>query len=222
MIDLNKVVRETMALRGLRAAMPHIVGDRPTLASGVPQVFADAHQIQQVLLNLLINAEQAMLAANGRGALVVRTCHDGDRDAVVLEVNDDGPGVPDDVQTQDLRSVLHDEGSRQRAPASASRSPTPSCRSMAAASAWSPTPGGGASFSVELPVSGGIAAREAARVRRSRWMSFEGASVLMVEDERALAAAVTEALTDAGLRVDHAGDGEEALARVRNANYDLS
>jgi len=44
--------------------------------------------------------------------------------------------------------------------------------------------------------------------------------VLLVEDERALAAAVGEALTDAGLKVDHAGDGEEALARVRQKTYD--
>lgn len=48
-----------------------------------------------------------------------------------------------------------------------------------------------------------------------------GASVLLVEDERALALAVSEALTDAGLKVDHAGDGEEALARVRHNTYDL-
>ena len=68
------------------------------LAAGLPQVFADAHQVQQVLLNLIINAEQAMLAANGRGTLVVRTWHDAERESVVLEVNDDGPGMPEDVQ----------------------------------------------------------------------------------------------------------------------------
>jgi hypothetical protein len=37
-----------------------------------------------------------------------------------------------------------------------------------------------------------------------------GASVLLVEDERALATAVAEALVEAGLRVEHAGDGEDA------------
>jgi CheY-like chemotaxis protein len=51
--------------------------------------------------------------------------------------------------------------------------------------------------------------------------AVRGASVLLVEDEHALAAAVAEALTDAGLKVDHAGDGQEALARVRNVAYDL-
>ena len=41
-----------------------------------------------------------MLAANGRGTLVVRTWHDADRESVVLEINDDGPGVPDEVQAK--------------------------------------------------------------------------------------------------------------------------
>ena len=39
-----------------------------------------------------------MLSANGRGVLVVRSWHDVDHEAVVLEINDDGPGIPDDVQ----------------------------------------------------------------------------------------------------------------------------
>ena len=50
------------------------------------------------MLNLIINAEQAMLGANGRGTLIIRTWHDPQKDAVVLEVHDDGPGVPEDVQ----------------------------------------------------------------------------------------------------------------------------
>src|SRR5581483_10566316 len=64
----------------------------------LPHVFADAHQIQQVLLNLIINAEQAMLSANGRGVLVVRSWHDADQESVVLEIKDDGPGIADDLQ----------------------------------------------------------------------------------------------------------------------------
>ena len=63
-------------------------------------MFADAHQIQQVLLNLVINAEQAMLAANGRGSLVMRTWHDVDHEAVVLQVSDDGPGIPVEVKSK--------------------------------------------------------------------------------------------------------------------------
>ena len=43
---------------------------------------------------------------------------------------------------------------------------------------------------------------------------FKGARVLVVEDEPALAGAVSEALIDAGFVVDRAGDGEEGLTRV--------
>ena len=99
MVDINQVVRETLALRAYEQRVTN-VSVIDALASGIPQVFADPHQIQQVLLNLVINAEQAMLASNGRGALMVRTWQDAEHDSIVLEVNDDGPGVPEDVRTK--------------------------------------------------------------------------------------------------------------------------
>src|SRR5205814_5984358 len=97
MVDINHVVRETMALRAYDQRVSNItVID--ALAAGLPQVFADGHQVQQVLLNLVINAEQAMLSAHGRGVLVVRSWHDAEHESVLLEINDDGPGIPEDVQ----------------------------------------------------------------------------------------------------------------------------
>src|SRR4029077_5248877 len=97
MVDINQVVRETLALRAYEQRVTNItVID--ALAAGLPNVFADGHQVQQVLLNLMINAAQAMLAQNGRGILVVRTWHDADQESVILEINDDGPGIPDDLQ----------------------------------------------------------------------------------------------------------------------------
>ena len=111
MVDLNQVVRETLALRAYEQRVSNIQVVE-ALATGLPEVFADGHQIKQVLLNLLINAEQACLGANGRGTIVVRTSHDTDRGSAVLEVNDDGPGVPEERAGQGLRSVFHDEGSR--------------------------------------------------------------------------------------------------------------
>ena len=98
MVDLNQVVRETLALRAYEQRVTNItVID--ALAAGLPQVFADAHQMQQVLLNLVINAEQAMLSAHGRGTLVVRTWHErGPRARSSSRSTTTGPGVPEDVQ----------------------------------------------------------------------------------------------------------------------------
>src|ERR671919_699880 len=99
MIDLNQVVRETLALRSYEQRLTNI-RVVTALASGLPRVFADVHQIQQVLLNLVINAEQAMMSANGGGSLAIRTWHDAEQDLVVMEVSDDGPGVPAEVRSK--------------------------------------------------------------------------------------------------------------------------
>jgi PAS domain S-box-containing protein len=219
MVDLNQVVRETLALRSYEQRVTNI-SIIEALAAGLPQVFADPHQIQQVLLNLVINAEQAMLSANGRGTLIVRTWHDMERESVVLEVNDDGPGVPEEVQpkifdpfftTKEVGkgtglgltvayAILQEHGGRITVKS---------------------RPGEGASFFVELPTRGGSLRPPAPRIVRKAPEAATGATVLVVEDEPALAAAVAEALADAGYLVDRAGDGEEALARVRERSYDL-
>jgi signal transduction histidine kinase/CheY-like chemotaxis protein len=219
MIDVNQIVRETLTLRSYDQRVMNI-SVVTALASGLPQVFADAHQIQQVLLNLVINAEQAMLTANGRGSLVIRTWHDVERDAVALEVTDDGPGVAAEVKSKIFDpffttkevgkgtglgltvayAIVQEHGGRIRVGA----------------------PKAGASFTLELPVSGsGEHARPKAKAAAPSMEAVRGASVLLVEDERPLAVAVGEALTDAGLNVDHAGDGAEALSRVRNKTYDV-
>jgi PAS domain S-box-containing protein len=218
MIDLNQVVSETLTLRSYEQRLTNIEVIT-ALAAGLPEVFADAHQIQQVLLNLVINAEQAMLAANGRGSLVLRTWHDADRDSVVLEVTDDGPGVAPEMKSKIFDpffttkevgkgtglgltvayAIVQEHGGRIRVDSLAR----------------------GASFVVELPVSGVDTPSKPARQPAPSMEAVRGASVLLVEDERALAAAVGEALSDAGLKVDHAGDGEEALARVRQQTYDV-
>ena len=97
MVEINQVTREVLSLRAYDQRVANI-STIDALATGLPRVFADAHHLKQVLLNLVINAEQAMLAANGRGTLIARSWHDVDRRLVVLEIHDDGPGIASDVQ----------------------------------------------------------------------------------------------------------------------------
>jgi signal transduction histidine kinase/BarA-like signal transduction histidine kinase len=217
-VDLNQVVRETLALRAYEQRVTNItVID--ALASGLPQLFADPHQLQQVLLNLVINAEQAMLSAHGRGTLVVRTWHDATRETLLLELNDDGPGVPQDVQAKifDPFFTTKDVGKGTGL-------------GLTVAYAIVQEHGGriviqptihGASFVVELPVTPGTRRETAAAPTAEELQRLAGRRVLVVEDEAALASAVADALTDAGFVVDRAGDGEEALADVGERHYDL-
>jgi signal transduction histidine kinase len=57
-------------------------------------VLVNREEVQQVVLNLVLNAEQAMRSAREGGTLSVTTKLSGDGGAVVVEVKDDGPGVP--------------------------------------------------------------------------------------------------------------------------------
>ena len=220
MVDINQVVRETLALRAYEQRVSN-VAVIDALAAGLPQVFADGHQVQQVLLNLIINAEQAMLQANGRGVLVLRTWHDPDQESVVLEINDDGPGIPDEVQpkifdpfftTKEVGkgtglgltvayAIVQEHGGRIRLESRVNS---------------------GTSFYVEMPITG--AKLPPAPVTRGTQLTLEppaDASILIVEDETPLAIAVMDMLRDAGYVVDHAADGEEALLKVNQQAFDL-
>ena len=217
LVDLNGVVRETLTLRAYEQRVSNVT-TLDALAGGLPQVFADPHQVKQVLLNLIINAEQAMLTANGRGTLVARTWYDDANEMVVLEINDDGPGVPDEVQTKIFDpffttkavgkgtglgltvayAIVQEHGGQIRVASTE----------------------GGASFFVSFPATAG-ARRSSPGPAVAPVHTAAGSAVLVVEDEPALAAAVADALSDAGYRVERAADGEEALERVSNAVFDL-
>jgi two-component system cell cycle sensor histidine kinase/response regulator CckA len=218
MVDLNTVVRETLALRAYEQRLNNIT-ILEALPAGLPNVFADPHQIQQVLLNLVINAEQAMLAANGHGTLIVRTWHDVDRDAVILEVNDDGPGVPDDVRPKifDPFFTTKDVGKGTGLGLTVAYAIVQEHGGQITVKT---EPQRGASFYVELPAGDGTV-KPASSAPIERAAAATGAAVLVVEDEVALGAAVAEAMRDAGFSVERASDGLEALERVRQRAFDL-
>ncbi|BCS36093.1 hypothetical protein TBR22_A53300 [Luteitalea sp. TBR-22] len=220
MVPLNEVVAETVRLRqadldraGLRVATE--------LADDLPDVFADPHQLQQVVLNLLINAEHAMLRADVGRRIRVRTAME-DTDHVRIEVEDDGPGMSPDVvsrifdpffTTKDVgegtglglavvQAIVAEHGGRIDVDS---------------------TPGQGARFAVVLPAAGATvqAPRMQTTVVADTSDRFgEGLRVLLADDEPALAGAVADTLRDAGFEVTMAGDGEEALARAQAQTFD--
>ncbi|MGA8235484.1 MAG: PAS domain S-box protein, partial [Candidatus Sulfotelmatobacter sp.] len=93
-VNLGEIVERTLNLHAYSLRKNNITVDflrEPTL----PYVQADPHQLMQVFLNLILNAEQAIREARDRGTLRIRLGNNGE--AVWASFHDDGPGIPGDI-----------------------------------------------------------------------------------------------------------------------------
>ncbi len=93
-VDINALIEQTLDLMEPQLET-HNIETRLELDPQLPQALADPGQLQQVLVNLITNAQQAMSTAHGGGTLTIRsqafpTC-------LRIAVQDDGPGIPQDL-----------------------------------------------------------------------------------------------------------------------------
>jgi PAS domain S-box-containing protein len=91
-VQINQALEETLALRDYDLRM-HNIRVHLDLAENLPVTSADPHQLQQVFLNMVNNAVDAILEHSTEGDLWVRTAFDEDR--LCVEFTDSGPGVKD-------------------------------------------------------------------------------------------------------------------------------
>jgi two-component system NtrC family sensor kinase len=92
-ISINEALEKTLELRVHQMKINNIELE-VELDPDSPRTMADFHQMQQIFVNIINNAEQAMLDAHGKGKLVVRTRRYGDMIQIVF--TDDGPGIAEE------------------------------------------------------------------------------------------------------------------------------
>ena len=92
-VNINEIIRDTLALRAYMLETSNIKVTTQ-LAPNLPRTIADEGQIQQVFLNLIINAETEMKSAHGRGQLLVKT--ERIDNAIQISFADDGPGIAEE------------------------------------------------------------------------------------------------------------------------------
>jgi PAS domain S-box-containing protein len=217
-LDLNQAIRcglELLAYQ-LRVENVEVVLD---LAEDLPPIQGDGQQLDQVLVNLVTNAWQAMRRSPEPRRLTLGTRHDRARGCLELRVADTGPGIPPDIQPRIFEPFFTTkplgEGTGLGLPLTRTfiEEHGGSIRVVSA-------PGQGATFVIELPTTAGPdagsarAADEAVRPTRPR-------TILVVDDEHEIAALLADILTAAGHQVDAVGDGQAALERLRQRPYDL-
>jgi PAS domain S-box-containing protein len=202
--------------QGLRGAGIRI--DK-VLPPDLPEILADPDQLGQVFTNLFLNAKQAMEASQTPRILSITADVDGDGHSLRIRIADSGPGIEETALPR-----IFDPFFTTKPPGVGTGIGLAVTRGIIEShggtiSVASPS-AGGATFEIILPgiiAPGAIDESLATDTRpaaRSR-------SILVVDDEPEIAAMLTDILTAAGHRAETAGDGRQALRRLREQRYDL-
>ena len=216
--SLNDLVQSAVALRAYELGVANIelLVD---CAEGLPPVLVNREEIQQVLLNLLLNAEHAMKSAHGRGQLRVRT--QATETGVLAEVQDTGPGVAPAVARRIFEPFFSTKEVGQGTGLGLSialgiveahggtltlvESGAPgACFRLALPAALAKQ------SSMQRPVSSGQVPR-----------SMTGQRALIADDERSVRTLLQRLLTRRGFAVDLAVDGRDAAQMLERSQYDL-
>ncbi|HMD31920.1 MAG TPA: PAS domain S-box protein [Candidatus Acidoferrales bacterium] len=217
-VRLNDVLEDTLALRDYDWRRCRITIHR-NLDPGLTEIQGDRHQLQQVFLNILNNAFDALKNSADPRSIWVRTTREMDR--VLIEVTDSGAGVREPMRVFDpfyttkpvgegtglglsiCYGILKEHGGEI------------TVRNTAA---------GGASFAVYLPVAVGDASGErdaSSPVIQVARPVPTGVSILLVDDEEAVLEVEREILREKGHTVHVAANVADATALLESVEVDV-
>jgi len=200
--DVNQVLRDATAVLADAFGVDDVAVTL-RLAPTLPSIRADAHQLHQVVVNLLANAHQAMLGCPRR-VITVSSTYDAAAAGVLFAVSDTEPGIPPSLRHRVLEPFF-----TTKAVGMGSGLGLSVCRGIVEAHGGSITlsdaSAGGACVEVALPIDAVIG----------------GKRVLVVDDEPLVASLLVEILERDGHRVDVVGNGRAALERLGASRFDV-
>lgn len=215
--DINAVIKTAVDVAGYGGTVEDvkILCD---LNASVPNIVADSDQITQVIINLIINAEQAIAQAGTGDNILVSTDIDKTAKTVEILVTDNGPGIPDKIKarifepfftTKDVgegtgiglafcHRIILSHGGQIR---------------------LDPDHAPGSRFVISLPVADTADKDIPDRVNKSA--TKPDIKILVVDDEVDVAELACEILQKDGFEVDLAHSGTDAIDRLRETQYDI-
>ncbi len=215
-VDLNETVKGFEKL--LRRTLPEDIDIELDLAPGIPRVNADVGQIEQIIMNLAVNAADAM---PGGGSLTIETAVAEQSEAqaaregvkpgrhVRVAVRDTGCGMDKETLDQIFEPFFSTKGERGTGLGLAT---VYGIVQQHGGNIWVDSePGKGAAFNIYLPVAENAPAAE--RETRGETVDLKGReTVLLVEDNEQVRTLAREILKRQGYTILEARDGREALA----------
>jgi two-component system NtrC family sensor kinase len=214
--SINQVLDDTLELRSYELRVRGIDLTRE-YDETLPDTMADAHQFQQVFLNLLTNAEQAMeRLARQTHRLTVRTKRAGED--LRIEVEDTGPGIPAKL----LERIFNPFFTTKPPGAGTGLGLSISLGIVREHEGriWAENvAGGGARFVIELPI---VAVRASGEYHGSSAAAppNDRLRILVVDDEMSVRVALQRYLASRGHDVEATDSGRAALARLSQRTYD--
>ena len=219
-VEIPQLVAEMLELLKISISKRAVLN--VNFPAGLPAVRANAAQLRQVVLNLIVNASEAL--EDNQGVISITAARvSGDeyqpavltsQDYVSLTVSDSGCGMTEEVQARILDPFFTSKFAGRGLGLASVQGIV---RSHGGAIHVTSAPGRGSRFEVLLPVSSELASEHAAS--EGAGASPEGdpmaSTVLIVEDEEPLRFAVSKMLQLRGFRVIESGDGAEALDMFR-------
>lgn len=215
-VAINEVVSAALdiAAYALRTSGVEVTLD---LAPDVPLILADADQLHQVMLNLVINAQQSLQEQPTPRRIRIRSRFDTASGDVQVSVADNGPGVP-----VDLRARVFDPYFTTKPIGIGTGVGLAVSLGIVEAHGGTLTldcpAEGGAIFTMSLPA-GGVDAAAAGTIASPRPAEQQSA-ILVVDDEAEIRDALAEILNGARHRVVTATSGRDALQRMALQHFD--
>jgi len=215
LVDVNDLVRRTFALRSYHLSTLNITV-LLELDPLDPKIWADASELQQLLLNLLINAEQALMTIERTRTIIVRS--GANETEVRLEVADSGPGIGADIHGKifDPFFTTKPEGLGTGLGLSI-------CYGIArehGGRIWVESePGKGATFILTIPRDPRQEGRQVTAPPLPPKPATAPLAVLVIDDETALRNALLRFLQRRGIQGEGVSDGAEALRVLKERDF---
>jgi PAS domain S-box-containing protein len=220
LVQLNAIIEEACKLLAYALQVDNIEVELQ-LARDLPTLSADRHQLQQVVVNLVTNAHQALRDVPPPRRLTLTTRFDSATSCLRFEVADTGSGIPLALQARIFEPFFTTKPHGIGTGLGLSL-----CREFVeghgGAIRVQSQPGQGTVFAVDLPIeSGGSAVPDSSGDEALAPSPARTATILVIDDEPGIASTLVHVLSRSGHAVDTAFNGRLALAKLAERAFDL-
>ncbi|OGN91238.1 MAG: hypothetical protein A2Z70_01800, partial [Chloroflexi bacterium RBG_13_48_17] len=215
LVNINEIISTTLDLRAYELASNNIKVDFQP-ARDLPMTVVDPGQLQQVFLNLIINAETEMKLAHGKGKLSIKIEHTDN--IIRISFKDNGPGIA----KENLEKIFNPFFTTREVGQGTGLGLN-LCHGIITehkGRIWAESKlGKGATFFVELPIVTECRQSVLLKPPAKEPEKVTKAKILVIDDELLVRELASRVLSEEGHEVEAVDNAEDALKRIKNKRY---